>query len=142
MFKTFLPRTLVILFVLVLNTTALAQGLYDQEVSELSGMLRALMVRAEKAHRPDLATRLQIQSELLELSKKLHRLEEEALGANVALLGSGRSPDRQLLLAAAICKSLDLAQSLTAHFLDTGDKVFWSVAVQAAQSARNLQAKQ
>ena len=73
MFKTFLPRTLVILFVLVLNTTALAQGLYDQEVSELSGMLRALMVRAEKAHRPDLATRLQIQTELLELSKKALR---------------------------------------------------------------------
>ena len=44
--------------------------------------------------------------------------------------------DRQLLLSALIAKALDLAQLLTFYYLDTGDKIFWSSALAAAQTAR------
>lgn len=119
-----------------------SQSMYDEELSQLSGSLRALMVRAKRTHPGDEAGRVAIQQELFELSKKLHRLGEEALAANVELEQKGNAPDRQLLLAASISQALDLAESLVSYYLDTGDKVFWSSAVDAAQSARTLLAAQ
>jgi hypothetical protein len=130
------------IFVLALwmlaNGSVQAQSMYDEELSQLSGILRSLMVRTEKNHPTNEVGRYVIQVELLELSKKLHRLEEEAMRANVEL----QNNDRQLLLAASISKTLDLAQSLTGHYLVTRDNIFWSSAVGAAQSARTMQAAQ
>jgi hypothetical protein len=119
-----------------------SQSTYDEELSQLSGTLRALMVRAERTRSGDETGRLAIQQELFELSKKLHRLEEEAGAANVELLRRGNSPDRPLLLASSISKTLDLAASLVGNYLDTRDKVFWASAVSASQSARTMQAAQ
>ena len=121
---------------------AFSQSMYDEELSQLSGTLRALMVRAERTRPSDATGRLTIQQELFELSKKLHRLEEEAAAANVALLSKINPPDRQLLLAASISKTLDLSASLVSNYLDTRDKIFWSSAVGVAQSARTMQAAQ
>lgn len=136
--------SLIILFLSLAFTAgpALSQSMYDEELSQLSGTLRALMVRAERTRPGDESGRLAIQQELFELSKKLHRLEEEAAATNIELLRKGNSPDRQLLLAASISKSLDLAVSLVSNYLDTRDKVFWSSAVGAAQTARTMQAAQ
>lgn len=139
-------RTLLFSFILIAsslaNHTAQAGSLYDEEISQLAGTLRSLMVRAERIQPKDESGKFTIQEELFELSKKLHRLEEEASAANVELLKRGNKPDRQLLLAASVCKALDLANAMTANWLDTRDKIFWSTAIQAAQSARNMQAKQ
>ena len=133
-----LPFALVLFISLLMSITAQAQSLYDEETSQLAGTLRSLMVRAERIQQKDESGRYAIQEELFELSKKLHRLEEEASSANVELLKRGNPPDRQLLLTASICKALDLAQEMTANYLDTRDKIFWSTAVQAAQSARSM----
>jgi hypothetical protein len=53
--------------------------MYDEELSQLSGTLGALMVRAERNRPSDETGHLAIQKELLELSTKLHRLEEGAM---------------------------------------------------------------
>ncbi len=139
-------RTLLFSFIFIAsslaNHTAQAGSLYDEEISQLAGTLRSLMVRTERIQPKDESGKFTIQEELFELSKKLHRLEEEASAANVELSKRGNKPDRQLLLAASICQALDLANAMTANYLDTRDKIFWSTAVQAAQSARNMQAKQ
>lgn len=133
---------LALILVFFVSLTAQAGSLYDEETSQLAGTLRSLMVRAERIQQKDESGKLTLQEELFDLSKKLNRLEEEALAANIELLKRGNPPDRQLLLAASICKALNLAQELTANYLDTRDKIFWSTAVQAAQSARNMQARQ
>lgn len=122
--------------------SAISQSMYDEELSQLSSTLRALMVRAERTNSRDETGGPAIQHELFELSKKLHRLEEEALRTNNELGREGNALDRQLLLAASISQTLDLAVSLVGCYLDTRDKVFWSSAVAAAQSARTLQSAQ
>jgi hypothetical protein len=141
MHKKILLFVTIILFMMTLSTTALARGIYDDEVSELAGTLRGLMIRAEKTRMPDSNTYMNIKNDLFELTKKLHRLSEEALTANLKLMETGRKPDRYLLLTVAMCEYLSLADFLTSSYLDTGDKVFWNAAVQAAKSARELQAK-
>jgi hypothetical protein len=113
---------------------------YDEELTELSANLRALMVRTQDLSPRDAPGRVALQAELFALSKRLHRLEEEAIGADQELRRAGRAPDRPLLLAASISKALDLARSLTGCYIDTGEKVFWSSALAAAQTARSLQA--
>lgn len=140
MMQSFL-KVLTFLSFLVLSAPGLAEDIYDSDLTELSGTLRALMVRSEHAKQIEPSTRLKIQSELFDLSKKLHRLQEEASGADVDLMRSGRNPNRQLQITAAVCQSLDLAATLTASYLDTFDNTFWLAAVQAALIARNLQAK-
>ncbi|MEJ1958176.1 MAG: hypothetical protein WDM70_00880 [Nitrosomonadales bacterium] len=136
-------RFAIVLFMsLLVSVSAQAQSLYDEELSQFSGTLRSLMVRAERIQPKDDSGKNSIKTELFELSKKLHRLGEEASAADFELVKSGNPSDRQLLLTASICQALDLAQALTVNYLDTRDKIFWSTAVQAAQSARNMQAKQ
>jgi len=134
-----LAALLCALALVLASLPAVAQ--YDEELSQYSASLRVLMIQAERLRPQDSASRAAIQSELFELSKKLHRLEEEALRANTELQRRGNAPDRKLLLAAAISKSLDLAQSLIGFYLDTHDKAFWVSASQAAQSARQLLAQ-
>jgi hypothetical protein len=136
------PTVLATLFVVVFaSAPSMAQtSSHDEELAKLSAALRALLIRVEALAPRDAAGRVLLQQELFELSKRLHRLEEEAAGADLQLRQAGHPPNRQLLLSASISKSLDLAQSLTGHFLDTGDKIFWSTALAAAESARSLQA--
>lgn len=129
-----------IILSLALVAPALAQSSYDDELSQLSATLRALMVRAEQVQPKDHSNRIAIQQELFDLSKKLHRLEEESMGANLKLQQKSGAADRHLLVAAAVAKTLDLAQSLTGHFLETRDRVFMSSAVTVAQTARTIQA--
>lgn len=136
------PLAILLASLVFTSDLAFSQSMYDEELSELSGTLRALMVRTERTHPNDEAGSLAIQQELFELSKKLHRLGEEAAGANVELIRKGNAPNRQLLFAASISETLDLAASLASNYLDTRDKVFWSSAVDAAKSARTLQAAQ
>lgn len=134
--------TILLALLVFTSGSAFSQSMYDEELSQLSGTLRALMVRAERNRPSDETGHLAIQKELFELSKKLHRLEEEAMATNAELLRKGNPPDRQLLLAASISKTLDLAVSLVSNYLDTRGTVFWSSAVGAAQPARTLQAAQ
>jgi hypothetical protein len=129
-----------LIFVLACDPSMAQTSSYDEELAKLSAKLRALLVQVEGLSPGDAAGRRSMQRELFDLSKRLHRLEEEALDADLQLRQAGRLPNRQLLLSASISKSLDLAQSLTSHFLDTGDKIFWSSALAAAESARSLQA--
>ena len=133
----------VVIFLLAFPcASAFSQSMYDEELSQLSGALRALMVRAERTGPRDETGAIAIQKELFELSKKLHRLEEEAMDTNLELERKGNAPDRQLLLVASISHALDLAASLASNYLDTRDKVFWSSAIGAAQLARTMQAAQ
>nr|WP_019364962.1 hypothetical protein [Pseudomonas luteola] len=64
------------------------------------------------------------------------------MGTDLALQQSGSAPSRELTYAAAIAKSLDLAQDLTARYVETREKAFSVAAAAAAKTARDLQAAQ
>jgi hypothetical protein len=92
---SFAIRASAMLLLAMFEAPAVAQLSYDQELTELSGSLRALMVRAERVQARDPAIKLAVQQELFELSKRLHRLEEEAMAANTELLRTTNVHDRQ-----------------------------------------------
>ena len=122
--------------------SASAASPYDDELRQLSGELRALMLRADQPAARSGQTQLELYERLFDLSKRLHRLQEEAMGANNELAQSGQPRDRGLTFAAAVADTLDLAQSHTASYLETRDKAFHTAAASAAQSARQLLAAQ
>lgn len=119
---------------------AQAQAMYADDLLQLSGVLRSLMVRAERLPASDREGAFAVRSEALEVQTKLYRISEEAASANLALAKTGNSSDRHLLLVVATAESLALAKNLTISYLDTRDKVFWTTAQSAAATARNLQA--
>lgn len=88
-----MTRSLSVLLVFIVSSLlslgVQARALYDEETSQFAGTLRSLMVRAERVQPRDVNGVLSIQEELFELSKKLHRLEEEALTANLELFKRG-----------------------------------------------------
>ncbi len=114
---------------------------YDDDLSDISASLRALMIEAGKVkYHPELE--IQIRSKLLVLEKRLHRIDEEAMNANNNLLATSQNGDSGLTTAAAISEALDLTDSQIGHYLDTGNKVFLESANKAAQIARELQTSQ
>lgn len=137
-----LLKTIVLSVVLAsASLVANAEAVYDEELGHLSASLRSLLIEAERLPPGNYAARLELQRELFDLSKKLHRLGEEARKADLALQRRGNPPDRNLLLAAAISQTLDLSLSLASMYLSTGDRVFWAPAAEAAQAARSLLAQ-
>ncbi|MHB1284798.1 MAG: hypothetical protein ACYCZI_13125 [Metallibacterium scheffleri] len=133
----------VLLMVIILSSApAFAGSPYDNELLRLSGQVRSLMLRADRDTGRNPATRQQLYEELLQVSKRLHRLQEEAMATNNALQQSGQAPDRGLTFASCIAQTLDLAQSDTAAYLDTHDKSFQVAASGAANSALALMAAQ
>ena len=122
--------------------TASATSPYDDELRQLSGELRALMLRADQPTAKSDLKRAELHFVLLDLSKRLHRLQEEAMEANSVLVQSGQPIDRGLTFAAAVADTLDLAQAHTVAYLQTRDKAFHTAAATAAQSARQLLAAQ
>ena len=129
--------------IMLLQTPAFGQQSgYDEELGQLSGELRSLLVRVERLDPHLTAMRIELQEQLFDLSKRLHRLEEEASAANLQLMRQGSPPDKKLILASAIAKALDLSQSLAGSYIDTRMPVFWSQALAAAQTARTLQTAQ
>jgi hypothetical protein len=133
-------RYIIPLLLTIAVTIVQAQTMHTEDLTELAGTLRSLMARTERISPADRAGRLAIQEESLELQKKLYRIAEEAGHANLALMRTGGTPDRHLLLVVAIAQSLVLAKNLTLSYLDTRDKVFWTQANSVASVARNFQA--
>ena len=128
----------VLLLLSALSSSAADRGMYDEEISKHLATLRSLMIRAQKVKPKDEVQSFAIRQGLFELSKALHRLEEEALSTNLELMKQGNPSDRQLLLVSSISKTADLAQVLTSNYVETRDKVFWSSASTAADLARSM----
>lgn len=119
-----------------------AKSVYDLELSQLGGEVRALMMRTDQVGPHISQERVDIEEALFELSKNLHRLSEEAASANLALLTQGHKEDRGLTYAAAIADTLDLALRHTRTYLYTRDRAFKVAASAAMQSSRALSAAQ
>lgn len=130
------------LIVAMLPMPAFAESLYDEDLRHLSGELRALMLQAGKRSTLGPQQRYDLGGSLFELQKKLNRLQEEAMSANLALQSSGQPRSRDLVFAASIADSLNLARAHTNAYLDTGDKAFSLAASNAARLARDLMASQ
>jgi hypothetical protein len=134
---------IVLLLILVFTSAStFAASPYDDELLQLSGQVRSLMLRADRDTGQNPVTRQQLYEQLLQVSKRLHRLQEEAMATNNALQQSGQTTDRGLTFASCIAQTLDLAQSDTAAYLDTHDKSFQAAASRAADSAQALMAAQ
>ena len=132
------------IFILAFTTfypfSAIASSPYDQELSKLAGEVRSLMIRADRLSSADKSGKVELFEMSYEISKKLHRLEEEADAANIALQQAGKAPDRGLSYAAATADALDLARKLTSAQLVTGDRNFGKSAMEAARLARTIMA--
>nr|WP_222124872.1 hypothetical protein [Variovorax boronicumulans] len=115
-----------------------AQPRYDEELTQLAAALRSMHIRAERARLADSEVRFQIKSELFEVSKRLHRLEEEALATDFELQKRGDLPEKKLILAAGVAKALDFSRSMIDSYLETNDKAFLTAASQASVIARSL----
>lgn len=132
-------RSFILTIVLIaVSSTALADGVYDDELADASSKLRALMARAEGIQLDDDAGKLAIYQSLASLSVKLHRVSEEAGQSDIEIRRTGGNPSGKLLLVVSVCEELDLADQLTGNYLDTGDKIFWKYALQAAKSANEF----
>ena len=121
-------------------SSAAAASVYDADLAEAAANLRALMAQVDQMPASQRSSAYAVRADLLELSKRLHRMEEEALSIDLALKQRGAPASRQLAYVAAISDELDMAQSMTGKFLDTGDRVFWTAALQAATTAREMMA--
>jgi hypothetical protein len=123
-------------------TPSLAQptNLYEDDLTQLSGELRGVMVRVSQMSPPQRRGAYNIRKELLTISKKLHRIEEEAMSADLELGKQGQNPNRDLAYAAAVSEQLDTAGTMVSHYLDVGDVSFWTAAQASAKSARELTA--
>lgn len=64
---------------------ATAGSAYSQNLAEMSVTLSTLVVRAERLQPRDVEGIFKVRQELFELSKRLHVLEEEAAGTNLAM---------------------------------------------------------
>ena len=115
---------------------------YDDDLRQLSGELRALMMRVEKRPTLDAQKRYDLGVSLFELQKRLNRLQEEAMSANIELQRSGQPKNRGLIYAASVADTLNLARAHTDAFLETGDKSFSTAAATTARIARDLMAAQ
>ena len=113
--------------------------MYSDDLLQLSGSLRAIMIRSERVSMSDRPSLLLIREETLELQGKLYRIAEEALSTNLELMRSGNAPDRHLLLVISTSESLQLARTLTLSYLDTREKLFWVSALAAVKMSSNLQ---
>ncbi len=130
------------LFIAAIPSPAFAESPYDDDLRHLAGELRALMLHAEKRPSLDARERYDLGGSLFELQKKLNRLQEEAGSANLALQRSGLPKSRELIFAASIAETLNLARAHTDAYLDTGDKAFSLAAANSARLARDLMAAQ
>ena len=140
--KSHMKSGIALLGMLLLVPVVAGTSAYQDDLSELSSRLRATFVRAEGIRPSDFEKRNAIQHDLFEISKRLHRLEEEAGGANLSLLKSGAEGDSNLSIAGGTAKALDLAQSMLSSYLDTNNKIFWSTGLEVMKLSRDLQAAQ
>lgn len=139
-----MKRPLLILCVALMcvSTSAHAQSMYDEDLLDLSARLRSVMVDIEQNLPARQINVSKMQSDLLILSKRLHRLQEEAMKADAVARAAGRPPNRQLAFAVAVSEQLDASQMMLSLFLDTKDKSLWEAAINSAKSARDLMASQ
>lgn len=73
-------------------------------------------------------------SRVFALQKLVHRLQEEAGGADLDSRQHGARPDKRLLLVQQGCMALDYLLQALASFIDTDDRVFLSLAADGKQA--------
>lgn len=129
----------VLVLAALFSQAAPAQSAYEDELREHGSTLRSLMIQGEKlrAGTPEAA---EVLEKLFELSKRLHRLEEEAYATAVKVQQSTGKAEAALYRVVAVAKAMDLAQQLTGFYMETRDRVMLAEANRAAQSARTMMA--
>lgn len=125
------------LVTILFTQLSIAQGAYEDELREHGSTLRSLMFQGEKL-RPESQEAAEVIAKLFELSKRLHRLEEEAYSTAIKVQQSTGRAEPVLYRVVAIAKAMDMAQQLTAFYVKTRDRVMLVEANRIAQSARTL----
>lgn len=129
-----------VLFFAFNSSLALAVSPYDDDLRSMSGELRVMIMQAEKLNSSQEANALA--ANLFDLSKRLHRLEEEAGSANTALGRQGQPSNKGLEYAQIISKSLDLSQRLLTSYLYTLEPKFLKLSKKQATFSREILASQ
>ena len=73
-------------------------------------------------------------SRVFALQKLVHRLQEEAGGADIEARKRGARPDKRLLLVQQGCMAVDYLLQALASFIDTDYRVFLSLAADGKQA--------
>ena len=127
-----------IFFAALVPSIANATTMYDTDLAELASQLRADMIQVERMTPAQRFADTALRHDMFEIEKTAHRLSEEAMAANLRLEQQGQAPSLELESASAASDEIDLAQSLTTTFMDTGNPIFWKQAQQVATMARNV----
>jgi hypothetical protein len=72
--------------------------------------------------------KMNLQEEMLALTKLIHRLQEEALSSNNDAVGRNQDPNKTLLLISQGCIAMDYMLSALSSYIDTNDRAFLGLA--------------
>ena len=73
-------------------------------------------------------------SRVFALQKLVHRLQEEAGGADIEARKRGARPDKRLLLVQQACMAMDYVLQALSSFIATDDRLFISLAADGKQA--------
>ncbi len=85
---------------------------------------------------------LPVRKELLEATKSLHRISEEAQSTNLSFLERGQPIDQSLNYADAISRTLDLSGVMLDSYIQTGDENFIKFSKEQLDISRKMMSKQ
>ncbi|WP_342601460.1 hypothetical protein AAFQ97_10165 [Proteus terrae] len=116
------------------------ENYYDKELSHMASELKVMIINADKniSHHDSVKMR----GDLLNLSKKLHRLEEEAMMVSISIANKGNPFPIELEYAQTISKSIDLSADLLGAYLRTGNKKFLDLSKEQSEFSRAIMADQ
>ncbi|WP_152692899.1 hypothetical protein [Serratia marcescens] len=113
---------------------------YDKELLMISGKIRSLTMYVERGNNRSLM--LPVRKELLEATKSLHRISEEAQSTNLSFLERGQPIDQSLNYADAISRTLDLSGVMLDSYIQTGDENFIKFSKEQLDISRKMMSKQ
>jgi hypothetical protein len=109
---------------------------FGEQLLDLHRKVKTLLDQAEQPGRTQEAEALA--EEVLATTSLVHRLSEEALKANLDVLHAGHS-DRSLLLVSQASDALSFTLLALHNFIDTGDRLFLSLARDGEVLARSAE---
>jgi hypothetical protein len=110
---------------------------FGEQLLDLHRKVKTLLDRAEQPGRTQEAEALA--EEVLATTSLVHRLSEEAMKANLDVLHGGIHSDRSLLLVSQASEALNFTLLALHNFINTGDRLFLSLARDGEVLARSAE---
>ncbi|HHR6459151.1 TPA: hypothetical protein ACS78F_000523 [Providencia alcalifaciens] len=136
MFKFLLPFLIV-----SFSSGAFSSGnYYDKELAGMASELKVMIINSDR--NISYPESVEMRKSILNLSKRLHRLQEEAMMASISIVDSGNPYPDELEYAQNLSKSIDLSADLLGSYLRTGNKKFLNLSKKQSEFSRAILADQ